>query len=251
MAVQSISEQTFEREVMLSELPVLLEFGAEWCAPCKTVAPELDALSRELEGKAKIVTVDIDRSPVLAREMGVQSVPTFVVFHQGRPVGGRVGALKKAQLKELIEPFLPRAAGALKPQEVAVLLQRGQVALVDTRDAAVFARAHLPGAVNIPYDEITTRLAELHMLPAAPVVYCRSGDKTRELAATLASEGMPVSFLDGGILDWEASKSAGGTPGLITAARRSRSRPERSDSDSPRWFGTRDPTRKELRTSKP
>jgi thioredoxin 1/putative thioredoxin len=205
MALQSVNEQTFEREVMMSELPVLLEFGAEWCGPCKVVAPELEALQKELEGKAKIVTVDIDRSPLLAREMGVQSVPTFVVFHQGRPVGGRVGALKRTDLKQMLEPFLPRAAGALRPEEVAVLLQRGQVALVDTREAPVFARAHLPGAVNIPLEDINTRLAELHMLPGAPVLYCRSGDKTRELAATLAKEGMPVSFLDGGILGWEAA----------------------------------------------
>src|SRR5512143_243704 len=138
MAVQTVTEQTFEQEVLLSELPVLLEFGAEWCGPCKTMAPELDALSKELSGKAKIVTVDIDRSPVLAREMGIQSVPTFVVFHQGRPTGGRVGALRKADLREMLEPFLPRAAGALRPEEVAALLARRQVSLVDTREAQVF-----------------------------------------------------------------------------------------------------------------
>ncbi len=152
-----------------------------------------------------MVSVDIDRSPMLARELGVQSVPTFVVFHQGRPANGRVGALKKAQLREMIEPFLPRAAGALKPEEVGALLARHQVSAVDTREAAAYARAHLPGAVNMPIEEIRTRLAELHMLPGAPVLYCRSGDKTKELAAELASQGMPVSFLDGGLLAWEAA----------------------------------------------
>jgi thioredoxin len=205
VTVSPVSEQTFENEVLLSELPVLLEFGAEWCGPCKTVAPELDALSRELEGKAKVVSVDIDRSPSLAREMGVRSVPTFVVFHQGRPVGGKVGALRKAELLQLLEPFLPRAAGALRPEEVAALLARQQVSLVDTREAPVFARAHLPGAINIPIEEVGNRLAELHMLAGAPVLYCRSGDKTREVAATLAAQGVPVSFLDGGVLGWEAS----------------------------------------------
>jgi thioredoxin len=205
MAVQSVTEQTFEREVLLSELPVLLEFGAEWCGPCKTVAPELEALSKELSGKAKIVSVDIDRSPVLAREMGIQSVPSFVVFHEGRPAGGRVGAMRKAELKAMLEPFLPRAAGALRPEEVAQLLSQRRVSLVDTRDPPVYARAHLPGAVNMPLDQIESRLAELHMLPAAPVLYCRSGDKTREIAATLAAQGVPVNFLDGGVLGWEAS----------------------------------------------
>lgn len=205
MPVLNVTEQNFEKEVLLSELPVLLEFGAEWCGPCKTVAPELKALSEELSGKAKVVSVDIDRSPMLAREMGVQSVPTFVVFHQGRPADGRVGALRKAQLLEMLDPFLPRAAGALKPEEVAQLLAQQRVSLVDTREAAVFQRAHLPGAVNIPLEEINNRLAELHMLPGAPVLYCRSGDKTKDVAATLAEQGVPVSFLDGGVLGWEAT----------------------------------------------
>jgi thioredoxin 1/putative thioredoxin len=205
MALRVVNEQNFEREILLSELPVLVEFGAEWCGPCKLVAPELEALQRELDGKAIIVTVDIDKSPTLARELGVQSVPTFVVFHQGRPVGGRVGALKRPQLRELLDPFLPRAAGALKPEEVFQLLRQQRVSLVDTRDAAVYQRAHLPGAINMPFDEIESRLAELHMLPAQPVVYCRSGDKTKDLAAKLAEQGVPVAFIEGGVLGWEAS----------------------------------------------
>ena len=205
MALQNVSEKDFEREVLMSELPVLVEFGAEWCAPCKTVAPELTALSQELNGKAKIVAVDIDRSPLLARQLGVQSVPTFVVFHQGRPVGGKVGALRRQQLREMLDPFLPRPEGALRPEEVAMLLKEGRISLVDTRDPAVFKRAHLPSAVNLPIEEITSRLAELHMLPGTPIVYCRAGDQTKELVQKLADQGVPVGFLDGGVLGWEAA----------------------------------------------
>lgn len=205
MPVPAVTEYEFEEKVLRSELPVLVEFGAEWCGPCKTVAPELEALEKELEGKAKILTVDIDRSPLLARELGVQSVPTFVVFAQGRPVGGRVGAMKRADLRQMLEPFLPRSAGALKPEEVAELLRRGQISLVDTREPPVYGRAHLPTAVNMPFEDLESRLAELHMLPGAPVLYCRAGDKTKELAAKLAEQGMPVAFLEGGVLGWEAS----------------------------------------------
>jgi thioredoxin 1/putative thioredoxin len=205
MALGTVTEQTFEREILDSQIPVLVEFSAEWCGPCKTVAPELTALAEELRDKAKIVTIDVDRSPGIARELGVQSVPTFVVFHGGRPVGGKVGALKRTQLRELLEPFLPRAAGALKAPEVAELLRRRQIVPVDTRENAAFRRAHLPSAVSLPLEEIGTRLAELHMLPGAPVLYCRSGDKTKELAEKLATEGMPVSFLEGGILAWEST----------------------------------------------
>jgi thioredoxin len=203
--LNQVSEANFEREVLMSEQPVLVEFGAEWCGPCKTVAPELKALAHELEGKAKIVTVDIDRSPMLARQLGVQSVPTFVVFHQGRPVNGKVGALRRTELRTLLEPFLPRAEGALKPEEVSQLIKQGRVSAVDTRDASAYGRAHLPGATNIPIEEIETRLAELHMLPGVPVLYCRSGDLTKELSAKLAEQGIEAAFVEGGLLGWEAS----------------------------------------------
>jgi thioredoxin 1/putative thioredoxin len=203
--VPSVSEQDFEREVLLSEVPVLVEFSAEWCAPCKLVAPELKALATDLANKAKIVTVDIDRSPMLAKQLGVQSVPTFVIFHQGRPVGGKVGALKRAQLREMLDPFLPRAEGALKPEELFQLLRAGRVKAVDTREKAVFDRAHIPGATNIPGEEIEGRLAELYMLGAPPVLYCRSGDRAKELFAKLSEQGVAGAFLEGGVLAWEAS----------------------------------------------
>lgn len=205
MPVQQVTEQSFETEVLNSELPVLIEFGAEWCGPCKTVAPELEALAIELEGKAKIVSIDIDRSKLLAREFGVRSVPTFVVFHQHRPVTARTGALRRNELRAMLEPVLPRAAGAVKVEELVQLVRNGQVTPVDTRDASSFNRTHLPTATNLPLDEIETRLAELHMLPAAPVLYCRGGAQTQELAARLAEQGMPVAFLEGGLLAWEAS----------------------------------------------
>jgi thioredoxin 1 len=115
-----------------------------------------------------------------------------------------VGAIQRRKMRELVEPFLPRSAGAVKPPELAQLLAGKAVVPVDARDAAAFARAHLPSAVNFPFDEIESRLAELHMLPGQPVLYCRSGDKTKELSQKLADQGMPVAFLEGGILAWEA-----------------------------------------------
>ena len=170
MALTQVTEQDFEAVVLASDVPVLVEFGATWCGPCKVVAPELEALSAELQGRAKIVTVDIDQSPMLASQLGVQSVPTFVVFAEGRPVGGTAGALKKAQLMELLEPALPRAAGALKPQEVAQLLLHGRVQLVDVREEPVFRRAHIEGAVNLPEAEATERASELMQLSLPPVL---------------------------------------------------------------------------------
>jgi thioredoxin 1/putative thioredoxin len=157
-----------------------------------------------MEGKVRVVKVDIDKSPLLARELQVKSVPMFVLFAEQRIVDGVVGAVGKKKLREMVEPFLPRAAGALKAAEVAQLLKEGAVVPVDTREAAAFGRAHIPGAVNMPIDGIEGRLAELHMLSGQPVVYCRGGDKTKELAATLAAQGVPVAFIEGGFLAWEA-----------------------------------------------
>jgi thioredoxin 1/putative thioredoxin len=205
MPVPTITEQTFEVEVLRSELPVLVEFGAEWCGPCKVVAPELEALSKELQGKAKVVTVDIDRSPVLARELGVRSVPTFVVFQNGRPVNGKVGAMKRNDLRDLVDAFLPRSAGSLRPEEVAQLLHQRRISLVDTREPEVYRRARLPGAINMPLDTIESRLAELHMLPNPPVIYCRAGDRSKELAEKMNEDGVPVAFVEGGVLGWEAA----------------------------------------------
>jgi thioredoxin 1/putative thioredoxin len=206
MPLPVVGEQDFEREVLRSELPVLIDFYADWCAPCKTVAPEVEAVARELEGKAKVVKVDIDRAKRIATTLRIQSVPTFMVFHRGRPVAAEQGVLRRAQLRELIEPFLPRAEGAVRAGELAQLIQQRQVVAVDTREAAPYARAHIPGAVNLPIEEIESRLAELHMLQGEPILYCRSGDKSKELAEKLAQGGVPVGFLEGGFLAWEADQ---------------------------------------------
>src|SRR5579872_6407142 len=182
-AVPYVTERDFEAVVLRSEVPVLIEFSAEWCQPCKAIAPEVEALAREVAGKAKVVKIDIDKSPAIAQQLRIQSVPTFMVVAEGRIQDGVVGAIRKKKMLELIEPFFPRPAGALKPAELAQLLAAGQVVAVDTRDAGAFGRAHLPGAVNMPLETIESRLAELHMLAGEtgqPVLYCRGGDKTKE-----------------------------------------------------------------------
>jgi thioredoxin len=203
-AVPYVTEREFEQEVLRSEVPVLIEFTADWCQPCKAIAPEVDAFAREYAGRAKVVKIDVDKAPLIARKLGVKSVPTFMVVAEGQIQDGVVGAIRKKKMQELVEPFLPRAAGALKPAELAQLVKAGAVVPIDTRDTAAFSRAHLPRAVNMPLEEIESRLAELHMLQGQPVLYCRGGDKGKALSEKLAEQGMPVAFLDGGLLAWEA-----------------------------------------------
>jgi thioredoxin 1/putative thioredoxin len=199
-----VTERDFEQEVLLSELPVLVQFTADWCQPCKTIAPEVESFAEEMEGKLKVLRVDIDKSQMLARQLRIQSVPTFMLFVEQRLGDMQVGPLGKKQLRAMVEPFLPRSAGALKPRELAELIKQGVVVPVDVRDASAYGRAHLPGAKSLPFEEIESRLAELFMLPGQPALYDRSGEKTKELAEQMAEQGNPVAFLEGGILAWEA-----------------------------------------------
>src|SRR5271165_920987 len=90
-AIPYVTEAEFEAAVLRSELPVMVEFTADWCAPCKQIAPEVEAFARDMEGKVRVVKVDIDKSPLLARELRVQSVPMFVLFAEQRIVDGVVG----------------------------------------------------------------------------------------------------------------------------------------------------------------
>jgi thioredoxin 1/putative thioredoxin len=203
-SVPFVTERDFEREVLRSELPVLIEFTADWCQPCKAIAPEVEAFAREVAGKAKVVKIDVDKSPIIAQQLRVQSVPTFMVVAEGRIQDAVVGAIRKKKMQEMLEPFFPRSAGSLKPVELAQLIAGGAVVPVDTRDEAAFRRAHLPHAVSMPLETIESRLAELHMLQGQPVLYCRAGDRTKELSAKLAELGTPVAFLEGGLLGWEA-----------------------------------------------
>jgi thioredoxin 1/putative thioredoxin len=202
--IPQVTERDFEQQVLRSELPVLIEFSAEWCQPCKQIAPEVEAFAREMEGKVKVVKIDVDKAQIIAQQLRIQSVPTFMVVAEGRIQDAVVGAIRKKKMQELVEPFLPRAAGAVKPAELAQLLGGGAVVPIDTRDAAAFGRAHLPRAYSLPLEEIESRLAELHMRQGQPVLYCRSGEKTKELAEKLAEQGVPVAFLEGGLLAWEA-----------------------------------------------
>jgi len=199
-----VTERDFEQQVLLAETPVLVQFTADWCQPCKTIAPEVEAFAAEMEGKLKVLRVDIDKAQALARQLRIQSVPTFMLFVDQRLGDVQVGALGKKQLRAMVEPFLPRAAGALKARELAELIKQGAVVPVDVRDAGAHGRAHLPGAKSMPLDELESRLAELYMLPGQPVLYDRSGDKTKDLAERMAEQGAPVAYLEGGILAWEA-----------------------------------------------
>tara|TARA_B100001123_G_scaffold448960_1_gene612254 strand:+ start:3353 stop:3673 length:321 start_codon:yes stop_codon:yes gene_type:complete len=98
MSVKSIKEDAFEEEVVKSELPVLIDFWAEWCGPCKEVSPILEEISTEMSDSIKIVKVNIDENPNIPNQYGVQSIPTLIIFKKGEVVATKIGMSSKNEL---------------------------------------------------------------------------------------------------------------------------------------------------------
>lgn len=101
MATAQVSDTTFEAEVLKSSEPVLVDFFAEWCGPCKAMAPALEAVASELKGKVKIVKVDVDQNPSVTTNYGVQAMPTLLLFKDGKVAAQHTGAIvQKKKLED-------------------------------------------------------------------------------------------------------------------------------------------------------
>lgn len=100
---KDITKNNFEQEVLKSDKPVLVDFWAEWCGPCRMVGPIVDEVAEEVRDKAKVFKVNIDKEPSLAQEYGVMSIPTLIVFKNGEEVGKSVGVVSKEKIISLIE----------------------------------------------------------------------------------------------------------------------------------------------------
>ena len=105
-AIKHVSDATFDQDVLKSGNPVLVDFWAEWCGPCKMIAPILDEISQEQAGKIRIAKLNVDDSPGIAQRFGVMSIPTLIVFKDGEPTKRMVGAKGKGQLLEELADFL-------------------------------------------------------------------------------------------------------------------------------------------------
>ena len=98
-----LSDDSFESDVLKSDLPVLVDFWAEWCGPCKMIAPILDDVSEEYAGRVTIAKLNVDQNNVSPAKYGVRGIPTLLLFNNGELAATKVGALSKTQLKEFID----------------------------------------------------------------------------------------------------------------------------------------------------
>ncbi|MEL6352132.1 MAG: thioredoxin [Cyanobacteria bacterium J06627_28] len=106
MSAAQVTDSTFKQEVLESEAPVLVDFWAPWCGPCRMVAPVVDEISEQYDGQVKVVKVNTDENPSVASQYGIRSIPTLMIFKGGQRVDMVVGAVPKTTLANTLEKYL-------------------------------------------------------------------------------------------------------------------------------------------------
>lgn len=102
----NVTDSSFEQEVLQSTTPVLIDFWAEWCGPCKMLTPIISELSKALEGRVKVVKMNIDENPETPSTLGIRSIPTMMIFKNGQQVAAKIGALPKSSIEEWINSVI-------------------------------------------------------------------------------------------------------------------------------------------------
>jgi thioredoxin len=201
-----ITDATFERDVLQADRPVFVDFWATWCAPCRAVAPVLEEIAEEMKDVVTIAKVDVDQCRETAARFRIQSIPTFVLFDKGKPLGAMQGAAPKAKFLKFLEQHLP----VLRPPTITVgeldtlITTKHPVRLFDIREERDYARAHLRHARCVAPEAIDEELKKA--LPEELVVLiCRTGERSKAEAQKRAELDGRVVALEKGLLEWQGA----------------------------------------------
>ncbi len=104
--IKHVSDATFDKEVLQSATPVLVDYWAEWCGPCKMIAPVLEDVAKQYAGRLTVAKLDIDANPAITSQFGIRGIPTLILFKGGKPHAQKVGALSKSQLAAFVDSNL-------------------------------------------------------------------------------------------------------------------------------------------------
>ena len=104
--IVEVTDSNFQTEILASKLPVLVDFWATWCAPCRAIAPHVEALAKDYDGKVRVGKCDIDSNPEVATQYDIRSIPTLLVFKDGKVAGQVVGAVPRAKIEDMIKKTL-------------------------------------------------------------------------------------------------------------------------------------------------
>ncbi len=103
MNTMKVTDSSFQDDVLSATVPVVVDFWAEWCGPCKMIGPSLEEIAKEFEGKVKIAKVNVDENPGIAGQLGIRSIPTLMLYKDGKVASQKVGAAPKGELKKWID----------------------------------------------------------------------------------------------------------------------------------------------------
>ena len=207
MATIDVTDETFDQLVLESDTPVLVDFWAAWCQPCRLIGPIVEELSEEYAGSVVFAKLDIDKNPAIQARYRVSSIPLLVLFRRGQQPQAVQGAVPKQTLVAFLEKAVPGLGGAtsIAPKQLKERLDRGDpIRIFDLRREQDFGRSHIRRSKVVAPEALA---AAVEAVPPEQtiVLVCRTGQVSKDAAKGLKASGKSILVLEKGLLEWEGA----------------------------------------------